>query len=127
MIVRCLLLGVVALPCVSCTYMKNRTRDLAEIFTLTVETKRVGVSLQVGPVRTGLSVGKGKGYGLRDGALIDYPFEEVNLLILGGHVYWREGKGKIGAPYAWCLPTTRMWDFPLGPWQKHAAVEAAAD
>lgn len=111
--------------CSGCTYMGNRGRDFAQIFDLALETKHVGVGVQVGPLRTGLSMGKGKGYGLRDGSFTPYEFQKADLLITGVDAYWRPHRGWRHAAYAWCVPTGRVRDITIGPWQKHTSLEVS--
>ncbi len=79
------------LPALSCSghYLKNRGRDLADIFTAEVSTGSYGASVRVGPVKAGVSYKspKGKAFGLRGGAIGSYYTAEFTALFFGADYF----------------------------------------
>jgi len=61
--------------CAGCAYFKCRTRDFGDMFTLAVEDKSFGCDVRV-IIPVGISLGEGKGYGLREGYAGSYDFKE---------------------------------------------------
>lgn len=79
-----MLVAALATGCASTGgYLANRGRDFADIFTLGVELGGLNASAQVGPIATGLGFAKGKGWGLVQGNLGPYEFEEMNFVVVG--------------------------------------------
>ncbi len=114
------ILALVFFP-LSCSsiYMKNRSRDFADIFTLQVRTQSYGASLRAGPVKVGLQYESPAGsvLGLRGGEISDY-YEAAFALLLIGADYIQEtpiefnlkssSKTKKNGP-ASIIPSPRQW------------------
>lgn len=73
-----------------CTYLHQRARDFADIFTATVESGSFGVQTQLGPIFPGLYVTPGEsdskygvGSGLIGGQVTDYHFDQSSWLLWG--------------------------------------------
>lgn len=57
-------------------YSVDRGHDLADIVTLAAEKDSLGVTLQVGPLITGVAKSDGQGIGLRSGHIGTYDFQD---------------------------------------------------
>lgn len=106
-----------------CTYFHDRARDFGDIFTVSAETKHLGVSAQIFPASFGVAYGKGKGYGLRSGTFGVYSYSDKHLLISGEKDFYpleKRGKKKYDLEYFYTL-------IPDGPpWQYYWQIEVAA-
>jgi hypothetical protein len=66
-----------------CTYLHQRARDAADVFTASGEVGGYGASLQVGPLRApSLYFGAGEGAGLVGGQFTSYAFEQYDALVV---------------------------------------------
>ena len=70
-------------------YLKNRSRDFADIGTLEVQTKSYGASVRLGPIQAGLSYKspEGRTYGLRGGHFGRHNTAEFTALIFGADYF----------------------------------------
>lgn len=66
-----------------CAYLHDRGRDACDMVTVSVEETGVNASIQFLTASTGLGTARGKGVGLRSGALGIYEFSEINLGLTG--------------------------------------------
>lgn len=74
-------------------YLIDRGRDAIDIATIAVEENNLGVTMQAGPLITGLNMPitekweQLKGYGLRDGDFGQYEHCDIQLLLIGNKYY----------------------------------------